>query len=56
MKIGDKFNKLTIIAESPKRAANGGKYWLCQCDCGNIKEIRADHLKNGHTQSCGCQN
>ena len=56
MKIGDKFNKLTIIAESPKRAANGGKYWLCQCDCGNIKEIRADHLKNGHTKSCGCKN
>lgn len=24
MKIGDKFNKLTIIEESPRRAANGG--------------------------------
>ena len=56
MKIGDKFNKLTIIAESSRRAANGGKYWICQCECGNIKEIRADHLKDGHTKSCGCKN
>lgn len=56
MKIGDKFNKLTIIQESPRRAANGGKYWICQCDCGTIKEIRGDHLKSGHTKSCGCKN
>ena len=56
MKIGDKYNKLTIIGESSRRASNGGKYWLCQCDCGNIKEIRGDHLKSGHTKSCGCQN
>lgn len=56
MKIGDKFNKLTIIDESPRRAANGGKYWVCQCECGNIKEIRGDHLKSGHTKSCGCKN
>lgn len=56
MKIGDKYNKLTIIGESSRRASNGGKYWLCQCDCGNIKEIRGDHLKSGHTKSCGCKN
>lgn len=56
MKVGDKYNKLTIIKESPRRASNGGKYWICQCDCGNIKEIRGDHLKSGHTKSCGCKN
>ena len=56
MKIGDKFNKLTIIKESTRRASNGGKYWVCQCECGKIKEIRGDHLKSGHTKSCGCQN
>ena len=55
MKIGDKFNHLTIIQESNRRAANGGKYWICRCDCGNITEVRADHLKSGHTKSCGCQ-
>lgn len=27
----------------------GDSKWLCQCDCGNIKEI-----SSGHTKSCGC--
>lgn len=29
-------------------------YYLCQCECGNIKWIRSDSLKNGDTKSCGC--
>ena len=29
--------------------------WICRCDCGNITSpIRAAHLKDGHTKSCGC--
>ena len=28
--------------------------WLCICECGNQKTVRADHLKSGHTESCGC--
>ena len=28
--------------------------WECRCDCGNIKVVRIGHLRNGHTQSCGC--
>jgi hypothetical protein len=28
--------------------------WLCTCVCGNEKMVRADHLKSGHTESCGC--
>lgn len=47
-----KFGKLTVI----KRVENKGKhtYWLCQCDCGNYKEVRGSHLKSGKIQSCGC--
>ena len=29
--------------------------WKCQCDCGNIINIRGDYLRTGHTQSCGCK-
>lgn len=29
-------------------------YWICRCDCGNIKSILGQHLKSKHTQSCGC--
>ena len=56
VKIGNKYNLLTVIAESQKRGKNGTKYWICQCDCGTIKEIRGDKLQSGHTKSCGCLN
>ena len=29
-------------------------YWICQCDCGNIKTVDAHRLKTGYTKSCGC--
>lgn len=29
-------------------------FWHCQCECGNELDVRADHLKDGHTTSCGC--
>lgn len=30
------------------------KKWECLCDCGNVVQIKAKTLNNGHTQSCGC--
>lgn len=34
---------------------NNNIYWLCKCRCGNLKEVRATHLKNGVVKSCGCR-
>lgn len=31
-----------------------GVYWLCVCDCGNLKIVSSNNLRNGHTKSCGC--
>lgn len=31
-----------------------GSWWLCECDCGNEIIVAYVHLKDGHTQSCGC--
>ena len=49
---GQRFGKLTALY----RAANQGKsvMWKCRCDCGNEKNVRADSLVSGLTQSCGC--
>lgn len=47
--IKQKFNRLTVINYGNKKG-----YWLCECDCGSIKEIREDHLRSGATKSCGC--
>ncbi len=46
------FGKLHVISHRIRK--NNQTYYLCECECGNQKEIRVDHLKNGETQSCGC--
>lgn len=53
--IGQRFGKLIVIQESPRRAANGGLYWICQCDCGNVTEIASSRLVGGYITHCGCE-
>lgn len=47
------FGRLIAI-EISKRADNKRSYWICQCECGNSKEVMLSHLRSGATQSCGC--
>ena len=49
---GLRYGRLAVI----ERAANRNKhvYWLCQCDCGERVEVRADGLTRGSSVSCGC--
>lgn len=49
---GQKFGKLTVLSQAKSR--NGRTYWLCECECGNQKEIQGSHLISGATKSCGC--
>jgi hypothetical protein len=51
--IGEKFNKLTVIKEVLPRSKD--RYFLCQCDCGNLTEVAMRHLKNSAMKGCGCQ-
>lgn len=48
---GQRFGRLTVLERDLNRK---GVYWICRCDCGNIKSILGQHLKSKHTQSCGC--
>ena len=52
---GQHFGEWTVIKISNKKSTNNIKYWTCQCSCGNIVDVRGDILRNGHSQSCGCQ-
>lgn len=49
---GQRFGRLTVIKFVC--VENKNSVWECRCDCGNICNASACHLKNGHTQSCGC--
>lgn len=48
-----RFGHLVALHPTEKRK-HGSVIWVCQCDCGNIKETTAELLLNGSTQSCGC--
>lgn len=50
--IGRRFHHLVV--ESLERR---GEYpfAICLCDCGRKKAIRASHIREGRTKSCGCQ-
>lgn len=56
---GQRFGKLIVTAEheirkASKNANHKGTFWLCQCDCGNQKWIRANSLLGGRVTSCNC--
>ena len=53
---GRRFGRLVVIERcAPPRPCKGGDAWyLCKCDCGNVKAVRAPSLKKGDVLSCGC--
>ena len=50
VKPGDKFNRLTAC-----EPINGGKFWICNCECGKTTKASRWHLLKGHRKSCGCR-
>jgi len=50
--IGQKFGKITVLSRNKKSRA--GYSWLCQCECGNKKNIATSILINNQVKSCGC--
>lgn len=50
---GKRFGKLKVL-EYTGMLPGYQKTWKCECDCGNIKIIRQQHLMSGHTTTCGC--
>ncbi len=50
---GQKFNKLTAIEFLGVDPIYGKKQWKCQCDCGNVKNIKEWGLIHNRSKSCG---
>jgi len=44
---GRRYGRLVVMRHSHERS------WICQCDCGNEKTVKATVLGRG-THSCGC--
>lgn len=45
---GQRFARWLVLAYA------GGRDWLCQCDCGNQRNVQANNLKQRKSLSCGC--
>lgn len=56
IKVGDKYGKLTIVKELPRRRHTSRiyRYVECKCQCGNIKAFKLEGIRSGDTKSCGC--
>lgn len=51
---GQKFGKLTVLHKLHNYKTGTGAWWLCVCDCGNLKEVKGAELRRGTRKSCGC--
>ncbi len=54
---GRKFGRLEIVGLCEIRKSPNGRsnaFWNVICDCGTKRTVSANHLKSGHTTSCGC--
>jgi hypothetical protein len=50
---GMKFGRLTVLNKIPNEKGKSCR-WLCECDCGTLKDYGASFLSRG-ARSCGCQ-
>lgn len=48
-------NRLTKLYDTGKRDSNRCIIWMCQCECGNKKEVSTKNFGRT-TFSCGCLN
>ncbi len=51
--IGEKFGRLTVVAELPVRKRKQIVF-MCICECGNTSSVVSSELRTGKTRSCGC--
>ena len=49
---GNSYGKLTVI--SLEKIDKHCAFWNCKCECGNEIIVAGNHLRTGHTASCGC--
>lgn len=52
---GRRIGRLTVISLTETPKDKRGRWWLCKCDCGNMKVVsKAALCANPPTKSCGC--
>lgn len=52
--LNQRFGKWSTL-ERISGDANKHVYYKCECDCGNVRNVRKDQLINERSRSCGCE-
>lgn len=50
---GQRFGRLVAMEYSGGSRTKKAT-WECLCDCGSTARVQTNHLRRGHTNSCGC--
>ena len=51
---GLRFGRWKVLCQSRDVGNRNQIKWICKCDCGIVKSVQADSLRNGSSKSCGC--
>lgn len=51
---GQKFGYWTVIERAENHPTTKSAQWICECECGTKRIIRASVLRHGGSKSCGC--
>lgn len=51
--VGNRYGKLVVVRKSGNDSF-GKLLWECYCDCGTTTIVRANTLRSGEVNSCGC--
>lgn len=54
IKVGDKFNKLTVVGFSRGKDKRKRKVCVCKCECGGEIRREASDIFHNKVKSCGC--
>lgn len=47
------YQEWTVLEKAAERDAHGSQFYLCQCSCGILRNVRMADLLNGSSQNCG---
>lgn len=50
---GQRFGRWSVTARA-ENTNKGQSQWLCVCDCGTVRVINTNNIRQGSSKSCGC--